>query len=239
MPRHLNHPTPLEDPLRLLARGFTRLYSIWVSLTYPFASKGRDLSIDHTAILKRAAAPRVKIGNSVIIAKDTWMNIPTPREETGEPVIVIDDNCRIGRSSQISGKNRIHLERDVILSPSVLVMDHSHAYEDVTAPICDQGITEGGRVRIGQGSWIGYGAAIICTKGELTLGRNCVVGANSVVTRSFPAYSVVAGVPARMVKYFDPLTQIWITVGSRAEETRPRDETIPSPEPHGLELCSF
>lgn len=213
----LSYPNqhPLEDPLRLLPRGLTKLYSIWVSLAYPFASKGHDLSIHYTAILRRTAAHRIKLGSSVIIGKDAWINIPTPPEERGEPVIVIDDNCRIGRNCQVSGKNCIHLERDVILSPSVLVVDHNHAYEDVTVPICEQGITEGGRVRIGQGSWIGFGAAVICPKGELTLGHNCVVGANSVVLRSFPPYSVVAGNPARMVKHFDSLTQAWVTAGAR------------------------
>jgi acetyltransferase-like isoleucine patch superfamily enzyme len=215
MRRNHNQHHSTEDPLRLLPRGLVKLYSIWVSLTYPFASKGHGLSMHYTANLTRTAAHRIKLGRSVIIGKDAWINIPTPPEETSEPVIVIDDNCRIGRWCQVSSKNCVHLEPDVILSPSVLVMDHSHAYEDITVPIREQGVTEGGTIRIGQGSWIGFGAAIICSKGELTLGRNCIVGANSVVTRSFPPYSVVAGNPARILKRFDPLTQAWVTAADR------------------------
>jgi acetyltransferase-like isoleucine patch superfamily enzyme len=201
-----------------------------VSLTFPFLSKGRNLSIHYTSALKRASARSIKVGNSVLIAKDVWINIPVTPQETNEPVIVLDDNCCIGHRCQVSGKNRIHLERDVILSPSVLVMDHSHAYDDITMPIGEQGVTEGGRIRIGQGSWIGFGAAIICARGELTLGRNCVVGANSVVLRSFPDYSVVVGNPARLLKYFDPEKQVWITPAARSEGTVSRGENTSPPE---------
>jgi acetyltransferase-like isoleucine patch superfamily enzyme len=124
-------------------------------------------------------------------------------------VIVIEDNCHIGFGSIISAKNRIHLERDVLVGQSVIIVDHNHAYDDVTLPVLKQGITEGGRVRIGQGTWIGHGAAIICPRGELTIGRNCVIAVNSVVMRSIPPYSVVAGYPAAIIRQYDPEMRAW------------------------------
>ena len=48
------------------------------------------------------------------------------------PLIVIDDNCHIGYGSIISAKNRIHLERDVLVGQQVIIVDHNHAYEDIT-----------------------------------------------------------------------------------------------------------
>jgi acetyltransferase-like isoleucine patch superfamily enzyme len=208
-----------EDPLDLFPRAMTKLYSLWVTATYPFASLGRSLSVHYTSQLSRRIAPRIKLGSSVLIRRDTWFNIVL--EATGEFNIIIDDNCCIAAGSVISAKNHIRLERDVILAPSVLIMDHNHAFEDVTRPIRDQGTTQGGTIRIGEGSWIGHGAAIVCNQGELHLGSHCVVEANAVVTRSFPSYSVLSGSPARVVKQFDPVKQAWATASFRSTQAVP------------------
>jgi acetyltransferase-like isoleucine patch superfamily enzyme len=217
--RRPNHRPRFQDPLEYLPRGLTKLYSIWVSLVYPFASKGRNLSFHFTSQLSRQKAVRISLGNSVSIQKDAWLNVATD-DPTGEPVIVIDDNCSIGYGTMLSAKNRIHLERDVLVGQQVVILDHNHAYEDITTPIAKQGITEGGRIRIGQGSWIGRGSAIMCTRGELTIGRNCVVAAHSTVTRSIPDYSVVFGSPATIIRQYDPETRAWRIgpKGSRATQ---------------------
>jgi acetyltransferase-like isoleucine patch superfamily enzyme len=89
-------------------------------------------------------------------------------------------------------------------------MDHGQEYEDPSLPIKEQGSNRGGTIRIGQGSWIGHGAAIVCSKGELILGRNCIVAANAVITRSFPEYSVISGNPARIVKQYDSASKSWV-----------------------------
>jgi len=206
--RHPNHRPRFKDPLELLPRGLTKLYSIWVSLVYPFASKGRNLSFHWTSQLDRQRAVRISLGNSVSLRKDAWLNVAT-EDPTGEPVIVIDDNCTIGNGSIISAKNGIHLERDVLVGQQVIMLDHNHEYEDITQPVSKQGVTQGGRIRIGQGCWIGRGAAIICPRGELTIGRNCVVGINSVVMGSIPDYSVVFGSPAVIIRQYDPETRAW------------------------------
>jgi len=206
--RHPYHRRPFQDPLEFLPRGLTKLYSTWVSLVYPFASKGRNLSVHFTSQLQRQRAVRISLGNSVLIHKDAWLNVAT-EDPTGEPVIVIDDNCSIGYGAMLSARNRIHLERDVLVGQHVAILDHNHAYEDIVAPISKQGITEGGRIRIGQGCWIGRGSAILCARGELTIGRNCVIAINSVVTRSIPDYSVVFGSPATIIRQYDPETRAW------------------------------
>jgi acetyltransferase-like isoleucine patch superfamily enzyme len=166
------------------------------------------MSFHFTSELDRRRAVRISLGDSVSLGKDTWLNVAT-EDPTGEPVIVIDDNCHIAYGSMISAKNQIHLEREVLVAQQVLIADHNHAYEDVTVPVMQQGITEGGRIRIGQGSWIGRGAVIICGRGELTIGRNCVVGVNSVVMQSIPDYSVVWGNPAMIVRQYDYAGRAW------------------------------
>ena len=197
-----------EDPLQFVPRVLTKLHSIWVGLTYPFASTGRKLDLHYLSQLTRTRASRISLGNFVSLRKGAWLNVAT-EVTSGEPVIVIEDNCAIGNDTIISAKNKIHIERDVLIAQSVLIVDHNHAYEDITVPIVNQGITEGGRIRIGQGSWIARGATIICPKGELNIGRNCVIAANSVVTRSIPDYSLVAGLPARIIRQYDVQTKTW------------------------------
>jgi acetyltransferase-like isoleucine patch superfamily enzyme len=199
-----------EDPLRLIPRILTRLYSAWVGLTYPFAHFGHDVSIHYTWEFRKYLARRVSIGSSILIGKDVHFGISSPdRMEKGEPVISIGDNCVIVRRVQISARNGVHVERNVVLAANVLVMDHNHGYENIDLPIRDQGDTLGGRIRIEEGCWVGAGAAIVCSSGELVLGRNCVVAANALVTRSFPPYSVLVGNPARVVRQYDPDKKSW------------------------------
>lgn len=185
MDRRSGRGVPFDDPLSYPPRALTKLYSKWISLTYPFASVGRGLSMHYTCRLPRPTAHRIKIGDSVWIGKDAWLNV-SPMDDTVEPAIVLEDRVLVCAGAQISARNRVYIERDTLVSTAVLIQDHSHGYEDLTKPIRDQPITGGGRIRIGQGSWIGRGAAIVCTQGELTLGQHCVVGANAVVLRSCP-----------------------------------------------------
>ena len=218
MHRRSDNQLPFEDPLIYLSKALVKLYSIWVRLTYPFASIGRNLSMHFTCRLPRPIAHRIKIGNSVFIGKDAWLNVSV-KGAKDDPAIVIEDNVKVSARTQISAKNFIHIEHDTLLSTSVLIQDHLHGYEDITTPVMKQPITEGGRIRIGQGSWIGRGAAILCTRGELILGEHCVVGANAVVLQSCPAYSVIFGNPARVIRQFDPAKNAWVIGSARSPQT--------------------
>jgi acetyltransferase-like isoleucine patch superfamily enzyme len=209
-----NYPaTPgsrFEDPLNLFPRAMIKLYSLWVSATYAFAGKGHNLSIHYTTLLNKRMAPAIKLGNSVMIRKDVWLNTFDLSGAKDELKIIIDDNCLIGARDVISARNSIHIERNVIIGTSVLIQDHNHAYEDITLPIKAQGLTAGGTIRIEQGCWIGHNAAIVCGQGALVVGRNSVVAANSLVTKSIPPYSVVIGNPAKLARQFDPAKGFWV-----------------------------
>jgi acetyltransferase-like isoleucine patch superfamily enzyme len=212
-------PARIQDPLKLVARILRKFYSEWLRLTYPFAAIGRKTSIHFTCRIDRMNAHRIKLGSQIRMEKDSSLGISLPPEQEGDPVIIIEDNCVIHWRSQIGAKNLIHIERDVLIAQDVLIVDQNHAYEDIHTPIADQGFTEGGRIRIGEGTFIAHGAAIICSQGELILGRNCVVAAHSVVTRSAPPYSVLYGNPARIIRQYDPLKEEWVTGPVRAPQT--------------------
>jgi acetyltransferase-like isoleucine patch superfamily enzyme len=202
---------PGDDPLSWIARFVTKINSIWLKATYPFEKFGVGVSIDRTCEISRTVAQRISIDDHVYLAPDVWLNVASSDilQSTG---IILGKGCRIGRRSMISARNCICVEENVVLSPSVLLMDHNHEYSDPDLPILAQGVTEGGTITIGRNSWIGFGAVVSCGKKALSLGRNCVVGANSVVTTSFPDYSVIAGNPARLLKRYDSASKQWIRV---------------------------
>jgi acetyltransferase-like isoleucine patch superfamily enzyme len=150
----------------------------------------------------------ISIGRDVNIGRDSWIHCPAEFMEGKQrsPVIVIDDGVDMGRRAVISGVKSVHIGKNVLFAPNVYISDHSHKFEDVERPINDQGITEAEDVDIGENSWIGINACILP---GCKIGRNCVVGANSVVTKSFPDYCVIAGAPARIIKKYDQKKKIW------------------------------
>ena len=59
---------------------------------------------------------------------------------------------------------------------------------------------------IGEGSWLGTKVTVV---GNVHIGKHCVIGANSVVTKNIPDYSIAVGIPARVVKQYNFETKCW------------------------------
>lgn len=201
---------PGPGPLHILERLAISLYTTWVRRTYPFAAFGHRVSIHYSCDFSRAKAGYISVADDVYIAPDVWLNVVPDVGRPLSPKIVLGRGCKIGRRATISARNSIVFGEDVLLAPSVMIMDHNHEYSDPESPIHAQGMTEGGRIVIGRNSWLGHGCVIVCSRGVLTIGENSVVGANAVVTSSVPARCVVAGSPARVVKRYDPLSHQWV-----------------------------
>lgn len=116
------------------------------------------------------------------------------------PVVSIGDRCLIGKGSGIVGHFQITIGNDVWTGHHVYITDQNHGYEDIDRPISQQSQPER-PVVIGDGAWLGFGSVVLP---GVTIGRHVVIGANSVVTHDIPDYSVAVGVPARVVKSYEP-----------------------------------
>ena len=199
----------IDDPLALGSAVLTKLRTQYMGLTYPFAVFGRRVSIHYSADIRRSSCNRICIGDSVYIAAQTWLNIPEPALGA-PPAIIVGNGCRIGRRCMISAKTRVQLGEDVLLGPSVLITDHSHEFSNPNMPIHMQGLTAGGSVYIEKNCWLGHGSVVVGASGDVIIGQNSVIGANSVVTQSVPQFSVVVGSPARVIRHFDPASGNWV-----------------------------
>jgi acetyltransferase-like isoleucine patch superfamily enzyme len=151
----------------------------------------------------------ISIGRGVVIRPYTWIYaITNDRGHRGvfNPSIQIGDGCSIGRFCHLTCSNQVVLEDHVFITEGVLITDSIHGYEDITTPIIEQPLMSLGPIIIGCGSWIGNGARII---GKVRIGRNCIIGANAFVNKDVPDYCMVAGVPGRIVKQYDPTARQW------------------------------
>lgn len=110
----------------------------------------------------------------------------------------IGQGSEIGERCRISIANSLNMGEKVLLSPNVYITDCDHEYRNLEVPVIDQGVVQKGQtVTIGDGSYIGINAVIV---GNVKIGKHCVIGANSVVTKDVPDYCVAVGSPARVIK---------------------------------------
>lgn len=110
----------------------------------------------------------------------------------------IGKGSEIGERCRISITNSLEIGDKVLLSPNVYITDCDHEYRNIDIPVIDQGIVQKGqKVLIGDGSYIGINSVIV---GNVKIGKHCVIGANSVVTKDVPDYCVAVGSPARVIK---------------------------------------
>lgn len=148
-------------------------------------------------------AEHITIGNATNFQSNLWIYCGG-NQDNGKKLI-IGSGCVFGYNNHISCIESVIIEDEVLTANNVFISDNIHSYNDVSKSIMNQPIEFKGNVKIGKGSWIGENVCII----GASVGKNCVVGANSVVTRDIPDFSVAVGSPAKVIKYYDSNLSHW------------------------------
>ena len=111
------------------------------------------------------------------------------------------DNVSIGSRSGIGINAKLYGEivigENVLMGPECILISTCHEFSRIDIPIIDQGFRDIEKIEIEDDVWLG--ARVIVLPG-VKVGKGVVVGAGSVVTKDIPDYSIVAGVPAKIIK---------------------------------------
>ncbi|MGB3491695.1 MAG: acyltransferase [Elainellaceae cyanobacterium] len=184
-------------------KGFNKIKA--KGLLSTLKSVGSGNAIDYP--IKVDGARYITLGNHVSISWNTRLYcVNKYGNQTFMPELILDDRVYVGQGCHIVACRKIHIESDVMLGSSCYVSDNLHDYTDVDVSINRGLLKVPGEVVIGAGSWLGNHT---CVFGNIRIGKHCVVGANSVVNRNIPDYSVAVGAPAKIIKRYDFETQAW------------------------------
>lgn len=174
---------------------------LWVKLFInPFIhKKGKGSKIRSQIRLDVMPFNKFELGNYSTIENFSTIN-------NGVGNVIIGHHTLIGMGNTIIGP--ITIGNNVIFAQNIVASALNHDYRDISIPIHEQKILTSPIV-IEDDCWIAANAVI--TSGVI-IGKHCVVGAGAVVTKNIPAFSVVAGNPARLIKKYDPETKEWVKV---------------------------
>jgi len=145
----------------------------------------------HGNVLEALREGRLELGPGVLLEPDVWITAP------GRARVRIGAGTFLNIGVMVAAEGLVEIGEHCMLANGCFVSDANHRFDDPDRPITWQGFESKGPTRIGDNCWLGLG--VVVTSG-VTIGERSVIGANSVVTRDIPPYSVAAGAPARVLR---------------------------------------
>ena len=157
----------------------------------------------------------IEIGECVSIRDG--VRLEAVRDPFGRtPSLTIGSNTLIEQGVQIVCHSRVSIGQDVSIAGRCAIVDVSHPYEDLSPGNIGSRIAdEESFVEICDGAFLGYGTVVLP---NVRIGERAVIGANSVVTRDVPAYTVAAGIPARAIKVYSHELHRWVSADPNADQ---------------------
>ena len=152
-----------------------------------YQHRGRGSKIYHSVRMDTPPYRKFSLGRRSVVESYACIN-----NAVGD--VIIGDHTRIGLHCTVIGP--VTIGSHVNLAQGITITALNHSFEDTAKRIDEQGITTK-QVIIGDDVWIGTNAVILP---GVTIGRHSVVAAGAVVTKDVPEHSLVAGVPAKIIK---------------------------------------
>jgi acetyltransferase-like isoleucine patch superfamily enzyme len=194
-------PDKINTLHHLLLRLKARLY-----YQHVFGSLGHKSVLYKPLLLSNPQL--INIGNNVLIRQGIRLDVIRHNPQR-VPSLSIGNNVNIEQNVHIVCQSRIRIGNNVSITGNCAIVDTTHPYQDVADP-CKIGariLDEPSFVEIDDGSFIGYGTIILP---NVRIGKHCVIGANSCVTRDVPDYCVAWGNPATVKSRYDFGSDKWI-----------------------------
>ena len=149
-----------------------------------FHQSGKHVVIQHGIYYQYPS--KISVGNHVSISQNAFFVTET---KTG--TLEIADGVTLTENCRIDYSGGVRIGKNTLISKNVTIETHDHGFDPRSKPECRSLV-------IGQNVWIGMHSIILSN--VQTIGENAIIAAGSVVAKPVPAYSVVGGVPARIIK---------------------------------------
>lgn len=138
---------------------------------------------------------QIRIGSHSLLLGGCHLAVEQHAWSLPAPVLSIGDRVGVRPYCMISASESIVIEDDVIIGAFTSVIDSDHTFREGRPNVMHNSV-ETAPIRIGRGTWLAERVAVL--RGS-SIGRCCIVGANSVVRGELPDYSIAAGAPARVI----------------------------------------
>jgi acetyltransferase-like isoleucine patch superfamily enzyme len=137
---------------------------------------------------------RLEIGRGTFLEAGVTLHSADGRIRLGQRVY-------LSRGVTVGAVGLVEVGDFALVAPGCYITDADHRFDDPSLPVPDQGMTSKGPTVLEDNVWLG---ANVVVTGGVRIGRRSVVAANSVVTKDVPAFSIAAGVPARVLSRIAP-----------------------------------
>ncbi len=156
---------------------------------------GKFLKLGNDVYLSALGKQGIIIGDNVGIGAFSRIIVSTSMNNLGE-YIKIGNNVGIGEYAYLGGAGGLELGNECIIGQYFSCHPENHVSSDLNRAIRQQGVSRKG-IKIGENCWIGSKVTIV---DGVEIGNGCIIAAGAVVNKSFPAHSIIGGVPAKVLK---------------------------------------